>query len=86
MKELEVKETVNHPDHYNKIGIECIEVARHFNFNRGNALKYIWRAGEKDKRKETEDLKKAIWYLADEIKKLNPTLEVKIEYIEYKEK
>ena len=61
------KEMVNHPDHYNKIGIECIEVVRHFNFNRGNAIKYIWRAGEKDPKKEIEDLQKAIWYIEDEI-------------------
>lgn len=37
-------------------------------FNRGNAIKYIWRAG--DKGNEIEDLKKAIWYLTDEIKRL----------------
>lgn len=35
-------ENVNHPKHYNGIeGIECIDVARHFNFNLGNAIKYI---------------------------------------------
>lgn len=66
------KEAVNHPDHYNEnpSGVECIEVARHMNFNKGNALKYVWRAGEKDPKKEIEDLKKAIWYLEDEVKLL----------------
>lgn len=36
---------VNHPDHYSiKVpGIECIDVAEHFNFNLGNTIKYIWR-------------------------------------------
>lgn len=61
-------EAVNHPDHYNKLGVECIEVVRHFNFNRGNAIKYIWRAGHKGS--TVEDLQKAIWYLNDEIKRL----------------
>ena len=40
------------------------------NFNRGNAIKYIWRAGEKNKRTEIEDLKKALFYINDEIKRL----------------
>lgn len=59
------------PAHYTKhpSGIECIEIARHMNFNRGNAMKYIWRAGEKGN--EVEDLKKAIWYLNDEIKRIS---------------
>lgn len=61
---------VNHPKHYNNhpSGIECIDVVRYMNFNRGNAIKYIWRAG--DKGNEIEDLKKAAWYIADEIKRL----------------
>lgn len=63
-------DNVNHPSHYNNIPIECIDVVRHFNFNRGNAIKYIWRAGNKDPNKEIEDLEKAIWYLNDEIKRL----------------
>lgn len=62
---------VNHPKHYTShpSGIECIDVTRHMNFNRGNAIKYIWRAGEKGP--AVEDLKKAIWYLQDEIKRLS---------------
>lgn len=61
---------VNHPKHYNTnpSGIECIEVVRHMNFNKGNAIKYVWRAG--DKGNEIEDLQKAIWYLNDEIARL----------------
>lgn len=40
---------INHPAHYTEhaSGIECIEVTEHFNFNCGNAIKYIWRAGLK---------------------------------------
>lgn len=62
--------SVNHPKHYNAhpSGIECIEVVRHMNFNKGNAIKYVWRAG--DKGNEIEDLQKAIWYLNDEIERI----------------
>ncbi len=64
------EDPVNHPPHYTKhpSGIECIEVTRHMNFNRGNAVKYVWRAGAKGD--EIEDLKKAIWYLSDEVDRL----------------
>lgn len=36
-------ERVNHPSHYNAhpSGVECITVAEHFNFNIGNAIKYL---------------------------------------------
>jgi hypothetical protein len=65
-----MSKNVNHPKHYNNhaSGIECITVVRHMNFNRGNAIKYIWRAG--DKGNEIEDLQKAIWYIQDEINRL----------------
>jgi len=59
---------VNHPPHYKHVsGIECIDVTKHFNFTRGNAIKYLWRAGAKDASREIEDLKKAIWYIQAEI-------------------
>jgi hypothetical protein len=35
-------------------------------FCRGNAVKYIWRAGAKSTN-PAEDLKKAIWYLEREL-------------------
>ena len=71
-------DSVNHPAHYNShpSGIECIEIARHHNFNIGNAIKYLWRAGLKseegmeDTDKQIEDLNKAIWYIKDEIKRI----------------
>ena len=37
-------------------------------FNLGNAIKYIWRAGIKTEDAE-RDLRKAIWYIEDEIAK-----------------
>lgn len=60
---------VNHPRHYmaHPSGIECIDITRHMCFNLGNAIKYIWRADHKGA--SIEDLKKAVWYLTDEIKK-----------------
>lgn len=60
------------PQHYKKhpSGVECIEIVRHFNFNRGNAIKYIWRAGEKSQETEIQDLEKAIWYCQNEIARL----------------
>ena len=63
---------VNHPPHYTDRvpGIECISVVENFNFNRGGAIKYIWRAGHKDKFKEIEDLRKAAWYINREIERL----------------
>ena len=71
-------DNVNHPAHYNShpSGIECIEIARHHNFNIGNSMKYLWRAGLKseegmeDTDKQVEDLNKAIWYIKDEIKRI----------------
>ena len=71
-------DSVNHPAHYNShpSGIECIEIARHHNFNIGNTIKYLWRAGLKseegmeDADKQVEDLNKAIWYINDEIKRI----------------
>ena len=60
---------VHNPDHYNHLpnGIECIDVTEHFDFLVGNAIKYLWRAGKKDKDKEVEDLEKAIWYIKKKI-------------------
>lgn len=60
---------VNHPPHYTKhpSGVECIQITEHFNFNLGNAIKYIWRH---DNKNGLEDLKKAQWYLNREIARL----------------
>jgi hypothetical protein len=64
-----MSDAVNHPSHYGQVpGVECIDVVRHFNFNRGNAIKYIWRAGLKGN--EIEDLRKAAFYIQDEIERI----------------
>ncbi len=63
------KELINHPDHYNShpSGVECIEIIRSFDFNLGNAFKYLFRKDEKDN--TIQDMKKALWYIRDELKK-----------------
>lgn len=70
-RDLAQKEMVNHPAHYKShpSGIECIQITEHMNFCRGNAIKYIWRAGEKGN--ELEDLEKAKWYIEREIQRLS---------------
>ena len=62
--------SVHHPKHYTShpSGIECIQITEYFNFNLGNAIKYIWRCGEKDD--AVQDLEKARWYIVREIKRL----------------
>jgi len=60
---------VNHPPHYvSPSGIECIDVVEHLSFCRGNAIKYLWRAGQKGD--AIEDLRKAIFYVNREISRL----------------
>ena len=58
--------------HYQGHGIEPIDYinSHNFNFNRGCVIKYVSRAGLKDKSKEIEDLRKAIDYLNFEIERL----------------
>ena len=64
-----MSDLINHPPHYtaHQSKIECIEITRHLDFNRGCAIKYLWRCGKKDS--VNQELKKAIWYLNDEINK-----------------
>ena len=70
--EVYISDMVNHPKHYTSdpSGVECIQIVRHRNYNIGNAIKYLWRAGLKNEDKHIEDLKKAIFYITDEIKRL----------------
>ena len=69
---VRMADTVNHPTHYNIGRIEVIDAIEAWGlgegFNRGNAIKYIARAGHKDS--EIEDLKKAAWYIQREIERL----------------
>ena len=62
-----MSDPVNHPKHYtaHPSGVECITITRHMNFNLGNVVKYVWRADLKND--AVEDLKKAAFYLANEI-------------------
>lgn len=66
-KFIKEKNAVEHPEHYNQGGIECIdamisafgkEAVAHFCIV--NAFKYVWRASDKN---GIEDIDKAIWYL-----------------------
>tara|TARA_R100000152_G_C6710315_1_gene138069 strand:- start:229 stop:513 length:285 start_codon:yes stop_codon:yes gene_type:complete len=72
-KKTKDTESVNHPDHYLKdSGHEVIDVIRAWklNFELGNAVKYIARAGRKNPEKTIEDLQKAIWYINEEIEQI----------------
>ena len=74
-------ENVSHPSHYtwlkDKCGIEVIDITRHLDFDLGNAIKYILRAGRKPiinenlsddfHRAAIQDLKKALFYINDKI-------------------
>lgn len=78
---VNIEDKVNHPSHYTWLkdicGIEVIDITRHLDFDLGNAIKYILRAGHKseegydDTAKEIEDLQKAVFYINDKIKLLN---------------
>lgn len=70
-------EQVSHPSHYawlkDLCGVEPLDICRHLDFNTGNAIKYLLRKdkvdGNKTKtEKRIEDLRKAVFYIQDEIK------------------
>ena len=62
---------ITNPDHYKShpSGVECIQITEHMNFCTGNAIKYLWRAGQKGN--VLDDLRKAAWYVDREIKRLS---------------
>lgn len=60
-------DNVNSPPHYTHLPVECIDVAENFNYNMGNALKYIWRADYKGE--ALNDLRKAAWYINREVER-----------------
>jgi hypothetical protein len=68
-KQEATSDAVDHPDYYADGKIEPIDFIedKRLSFCRGNAVKYISRAGKKDPTKEIEDLEKAKWYLQREI-------------------
>jgi hypothetical protein len=67
-----MEDIVNRPSHYTDGGIETIDFieAKKLPYHLGNAVKYISRAGKKDKGKTVEDLQKAVWYIERYIKQL----------------
>lgn len=64
-----IMSNITNPKHYNShpSKIECIRITRHMPSNIANAIKYLWRMEHKN---GIEDLKKSIWYIADEIDRL----------------
>ena len=68
---MTVNENVYFPAHYLGFsnGAEVIDITEHLNFNLGNAVKYVCRAGKKTK-DPMEDLEKAAWYISREIDRL----------------
>lgn len=69
---IEKPNNIDHPPHYIANGIEVIDVIEAFglSFHRGNAIKYLLRAGRKDE--IADDLKKARWYIDRELSRLAP--------------
>lgn len=63
-----MSDNVNHPSHYTRGGIECIDAIEAAVTGlqgieavcTGNAIKYLWRWKQKN---GVEDLKKALWYI-----------------------
>lgn len=68
---------VNHPEYYggeeNPYEVIKIIEALDLDFHLGNVLKYIARAGEKDRDTALEDFKKAKWYIERKIQLLEST-------------
>ena len=72
-----VNNQVNHPSHYQKNGMECIDFiksilspAEYRGFLKGNMMKYEWRAGAKEGNSKNQDLDKSKWY-KEELDRLN---------------
>ena len=72
INEVKENDPVNHPKHYTDGRIEVIEYIedKNLGFCLGNAIKYISRAGKKEKDKEIQDLRKAMWYIERRIYEL----------------
>lgn len=61
-------DSVNHPRFYaHASGVECIDIVENMSFCLGNAVKCVWRAGEKGL--AVEDWKKARWYVLRELER-----------------
>lgn len=66
---IEEKKDPTNPEYYKSNGLEAIDIIEAYDlqFNLGNALKYILRAGKKSSKEV--DLNKAIWYLQREVQR-----------------
>ena len=67
-KQNEIEKFVNVvPNHYLAKEFDVIDICKAYklNFNRGNIIKYVCRAGKKDS--ELDDLKKALEYIKREL-------------------
>lgn len=67
---MEIDE-VNHPPHYTRGTVECIDAIRaalgpleFAGFLRGTVMQYLWRDGAKAPGTQLTDRQKAAWYLA----------------------
>lgn len=60
------------PSHYRGFsnGAEVVDITERLNFNRGNAIKYLARAGRKQDADTLTDLRKALWYVQREIDRI----------------
>lgn len=72
VQSLATSDPVHHPSHYNWLpnGFEVIDMTEHMNFNLGNAVKYLARAGRKSDN-AIQDLEKASWYVNREIERIS---------------
>lgn len=78
VRSMAPSDPVNHPSHYTRTSLECIDVIEDMvkgwpsasAYRLGNVLKYIWR--HRDKGDPKENLKKALWYLQRELDALEP--------------
>lgn len=61
------------PDYYKAKGVETIDVIEAFdlNFNLGNVIKYVLRAGKKQGEEKEKDLNKACFYICREAKRID---------------
>ena len=60
----------SNPDYYKKGSIECVDAIEasltpeeFTGWCKGNAMKYLWRAGSKEGNPLAQDLMKADWYI-----------------------
>ena len=69
---VRMTDPVNHPAHYKAPnGLEAIDVIEGFGlgFHRGNAVKYLLRAGKKDD--AAQDMRKARWYVDRDLQRMS---------------